>query len=80
MASVNPNPPVSAVQQALKAEPSLKDDARNIDVSASNNKIVLRGSIKNEGLKKKAEKTAKDAASGYEIDNQLSVTEGQGQK
>jgi|GEM_PF-5264771 len=72
--AVNQNPPVSAVEIALMGDPALSSSAKAIQVSAENNKVVLRGSVPSTELKTKIEERAKAAANGMQIDNQITVS------
>ena len=75
MAAVNPNPPVSAVQQALTADTSLGNEAKNIAVSAESNKIVLRGKVSDRTMKLRAETRAQQVAGSYQIINEITIKE-----
>lgn len=73
MASVNPNPPVSAVQQALRSDPTLAEEASKVTVTAERGRIVLRGSVSTGNIRKQIVDKAEQAATGYSVDNELSV-------
>ena len=71
---VNPNPPVSAVEIALMGDPSLSSAAKNIQVSADDNKLVLRGSVPSNELKDQIEQKVREVAKDVQIDNQITVS------
>jgi len=65
---------VEAVRQALNNDRSLPAAARQVQVSEQNGKIVLRGTVPNRDLKNTIEDKVEEAAHGWDIDNQISVT------
>jgi hypothetical protein len=73
LAAVNPNPPVSAVQHAITSDQSLSSAAQNIQVTAEGRKIILTGVVQSRDLKNQIEKKAKSAASGWNVDNKITV-------
>lgn len=61
----------SSIRSALQSDTSLAKE--NVQVSTSEGKITLRGTVQSEEIKKRAEEVARRASQSAEIDNQLRV-------
>lgn len=67
---------VTAIREALKSGDTLEPrDAEAIQVMHEEDKIVLKGSVSQKDARDHAERLAKQAAPGAEIDNQIEVQE-----
>jgi hypothetical protein len=76
-AEQNPNANGSLLSAAQQVRQALDQDSdlahADITVTPENNKLVLRGTVKNDDLKSKAKDKAQSAANGVQIDSQLQV-------
>jgi osmotically-inducible protein OsmY len=61
------------VKTAILADKTIDASAINVDTYQDKKTVVLRGSVPTEAQKQKAGMIAKDNASSYTIDNQLTV-------
>jgi hyperosmotically inducible periplasmic protein len=64
-----------AIRQALMKDSELSTTAKNIKIITANGQVTLRGPVKATQEKAKVDQTAKSAAGGAQIDNQLDVKE-----
>jgi hypothetical protein len=61
------------VKTAILADKTIDAGAIDVDTYQDTKTVVLRGSVKTEAEKAKAEQIAKQNATGYKIDNRLAV-------
>jgi osmotically-inducible protein OsmY len=61
------------VKTAILADKTIDASAINVDTNQDKKTVVLRGSVPTEAQKQKAGMIAKDNASSYTIDNQLTI-------
>jgi hyperosmotically inducible periplasmic protein len=64
-----------AIRQALMKDNELSMTAKNIKIITANGQVTLRGPVKTAQEKAKIGQTARSAASGVQIDDQLDVKE-----
>lgn len=61
------------IRQALIADDTLSQSAKNATVVTSNGAVVLRGTVKNAAEKTAVEEIARRHAAGNRVDNQLDL-------
>lgn len=74
VASNNGQAPVDSVRRVLN-DGSLPAEARQVQVSEQNGKLVLTGTVPSQNLKDTIEDKVEQAANGWDVDNQISVAE-----
>jgi predicted small secreted protein len=61
------------VKSAIIADKTVDSGAIDVDTYQDKKLVVLRGSVKTEAQKARAEQIAREHATGYKIDNRLAV-------
>jgi len=61
------------VKTAILADKTIDAGAIDVDTNQDMKTVTLRGSVKTQAQKMKAEQIARDNAKGYKIDNRLAV-------
>jgi osmotically-inducible protein OsmY len=61
------------VKSAILADKTIDADAIDVDTYQDKKLVVLRGSVPNADQKARAEKIARENATGYTVDNRLAI-------
>lgn len=64
---------LAKIRRAVLDQPNLSLDGQNVKIITADNKVTLRGPVKDKAERKTIEKAVRGAAGGLTVDNQLEV-------
>lgn len=64
---------ISEVRRALRNDNSIGEAAKDLRITRRGDQLVLQGSVRSEDLKNKIEEKAENVATGWDVENKLSV-------